>query len=108
MSSNETARSGQDTKTAKGRAERPRVIVEVDIVESRFRAAWRNPLSDLDLLNTPLFTEWEFEGFQSGGQGAQQPKAQKPRNQVKKKTKTANIAGYERTISPGVRGSFWW
>ena len=65
--------------------------MEVDIVESKFRAAWRNPLSDLSLLNAPLFAEWEFEGLQWGGRSAGQPKAHKLRNQVKKKTTTANI-----------------
>lgn len=108
MSSSETVRSGQNVKTVKGRGERPRVIVEVDIVESKFRAAWRNPLSDLNLLDKPLFAEWEFEGLQSCGRGARQPKAHKLRNQVKKKTTAANIVEYERTIPPGVRGSFWW
>jgi|GEM_PF-7088439 len=108
MSSNKTVRSGQNVKTAKGMGERPRVIVEVDIVESRFRAAWRNPLSDLNLLNKQLFAEWEFEGLQLGGRVAGQPKAHKLRNQVKKKTTTARIMEYEWTIPPGVRGSFWW
>jgi hypothetical protein len=65
-------------------------------------------MSDLSLLNKPLFAELEFEGLQSGGRGAAEPKAHKLRNQVKKKTTTANIVGYERTIRPGIRGSFWW
>lgn len=108
MSLGETVRSGRNVKTSKGREERPRVIVEVDIVESKFRAAWRNPLSDLSLLNTPLFAEWEFEGLQWGGRSAGQPKAHKLRNQVKKKTTAANIMEFERAIPHRVRGSFWW
>ena len=108
MSSSETARSRQNVKTVKGRGERPRVVVQVDILESRFRAAWRNPMSDLNLLNKPLYTEWEFEGLQSSRRGAEQAKAHKLRNQVKKKTTTANIVEFGRAIPPGVRGSFWW
>ncbi len=106
-SSSETVRSGENVKIAKG-SQRPRVIVDVDIMESRFRAAWRNPLSDLDLLDKPLFAGWEFESLQSSGQDVGQTKARKPRNQAKKRTTTANIVGYERTIPPGVRGTFWW
>jgi hypothetical protein len=108
MSSSETVRAGQNARKAKGSGQRPRVIVEVDVVESRLRAAWRNPLSDLNLLNQPLFAEWEFKGLQPASRGAEDPKAYKLGNQVKKKTTAANIVGYERTIPPGVRGSFWW
>jgi hypothetical protein len=108
MSSRETARSGHSVRTAKGSGERPRVFVQVNILGSRFHAAWRNPLPDLKLVNKPPYTEWEFEGLQSGGREVGQPKAQKVLNQVKKKTTIANIVEFERTIPSGVRGSFWW
>jgi len=108
MSSGETVRDGQNAKKAKGDGRRPRVVVEVDVVELRFRAEWRDPLSDLNLLNQPLFAEWEFKGLQPAGRGSEHPRAHKQRNQVKKKTTAANIMEYERTIPSGVRGSFWW